>query len=109
MSRIQAQREVTGTAAGTAYLKSHNSKLATGRTRIVALGLTFAALCLACCAPGAASAATTRPFVEQIPGTPTGAGGAEVPFNWLGGIAVDGSGNLWVANQRRKPARDRMG
>jgi hypothetical protein len=38
-------------------------------------------------------AAFTRPFIRQINGTPAS------PFNRLGGIAVDGSENLFVVNQ----------
>jgi hypothetical protein len=43
-----------------------------------------------------ASAHFVRPFLSQITGTPTGLGGALVPFNMPGGIAVDGEGDLWV-------------
>ena len=71
-----------------------------------------AALCLVCLAPSTAGAAFTRPFRYRLTGTPTGAAGANVPFweakageflevsrNGPLGIAVDGSGNLWVADR----------
>src|SRR5450759_4151421 len=53
-----------------------------------------AAFVLVSLSPGVAMAAFTRPFVTQITGTPAG------QFNGgLGGVAVDGADNLWVAHQ----------
>jgi hypothetical protein len=82
-----------------------------GRRRTLVLAV---ALALGIAASGAAPAlgAFTRPFVDQIPGTPTGAGGANVPFGGVtpdeqgqaginaapGGIAADAQGGAWVGN-----------
>ncbi len=43
-----------------------------------------------------ASAAFTRPSLGQIKGTPTGAGGAIVPFSGPEGVTVDNTDDLWV-------------
>jgi hypothetical protein len=52
-----------------------------------------AVLVLVLLSPGVASATFTRPFVTQITGTPAG------QFANPGGVAVDGTGNLWVAER----------
>jgi hypothetical protein len=66
---------------------------------------------------GPASAHFVRPFVRAVSGTPTGEGGAEVPFfsgisegRALGGgpeaVAADGEGHLWVM-ERQVGVRER--
>ena len=55
------------------------------------------ALCLVALMPAPALAGS-RAFLRQITGTPTGPGGAEVAFNKPGGVAVDGSGDVWVTD-----------
>jgi hypothetical protein len=79
-----------------------------------ALGVVF---CVALLAPSVASAHFVRPFVRQFTGTPTGKGGATVPFafevirNGAGqlaevfpagpfGVAADGEGDVWVVGSR---------
>jgi len=52
----------------------------------------------------ASALAGSRAFLRQITGTPTGPGGAVVPFpsegrQSVGGVAVDKQGDLWVADQ----------
>ncbi len=45
-----------------------------------------------------ASAAFTRPSLGQIKGTPTGAGGAIVPFSGPEGVTVDDTDDIWVGD-----------
>ena len=45
-----------------------------------------------------ASAAFTRPSSGQIKGTPTGTGGAIVPFSGPDGVTVDNADDLWVGD-----------
>jgi hypothetical protein len=66
------------------------------------------ALCLGLLAPAVASAHFIRPFVRQLTGTPTGQGGSEVHFSELGGIALDGKGDLWVG-ERQSTKLDEFG
>jgi hypothetical protein len=66
------------------------------RPRRPALAALTASFVLALLAPSSAPAAFTRPFLRQLGGTPTGTGGSLVPFADNGGLAVDGSDDLWV-------------
>jgi hypothetical protein len=75
---------------------------------LAAVAMSFGGMLLAA-AP--ASAHFVRPFVRQITGTPTGAGGAEVPFGsnnpsgeTPGKIMVDGEDDLWVEEGGEKAA-----
>lgn len=68
------------------------------------VGAVLACLCgwLVVCAP--AWAAFSRPFVGEIKGTPTGPSGKEVPFDGVGGIAIDLAppGNIWIGESGTK-------
>ena len=66
-----------------------------------ALAVLVAALGVVCLAPSAAFAVFTRPYVTQLTGAPTGPLGEEVPFNDVGGIAVDSRspGHVWIGDK----------
>jgi hypothetical protein len=72
-------------------LKAQGTRARSARTGLTLTGL-IATLALALLVPASSLAAFTRPFVKQITGTPGG------PFQGPGGIATDGTGNLWVAD-----------
>ena len=60
----------------------------------------------------AACGVTSQAFAERallrdLTGTPTGTGGAEVPFAWPRGLAVDEANDLWVLDE--SPASEVQG
>jgi hypothetical protein len=73
--------------------RQDGSRAVSGRCLIVAVLIVVMGFALFA---SSSFAAFTRPFVKTISGTPAGSFGA------LGGIAMDGAGDLWVADRRRE-------
>jgi hypothetical protein len=60
----------------------------------------LAVLSISLVVPSAASAHFVRPFLRQIAGTPAGGEGAVTPFEGPSDVAVDGTDDLWVADEK---------